>query len=157
MVVATNGATTLAGSSMALSSAADRRRFHQIRALAASVAIGGSTFRSEPYTDLRLPVYVASKTLSPTSGIHIYNESPVELVLRAFNEHGAPVLVEGGIGFLGPLLDQSMVDRLYLTRAATAGDGGFVNISQFLNCYQFISKESESGEDFEIWEPKEPR
>ncbi|MEY3093545.1 MAG: hypothetical protein RLZZ317_48 [Actinomycetota bacterium] len=155
MVISPNGATILGEGSMPLSSPADRRRFHEIRSLARAIAIGGSTFRSEPYTDLPVPVYVASRKLPQQPGVNVYDESPTTLVERALREVGSPVLVEGGVEFVKPLLEKEIINRFFLTRSAIQGDAGFVEIDRCLTNYICVTSEKVDDDRFEIWEPRE--
>ena len=158
LVVAANGATTMAGRSAPLSSASDRQRFHQIRSKARSIAIGGNTYRSEPYGKTKLPVLVATRQV-PHEGeseglVHFLNNSPAEVIGIALSEYGEPVLVEGGVNFLRPLIEQRLIDTFYITRSRNSGDGNFLDCSLLDTNYELIDSESLEENDFEVWLPR---
>ena len=158
LVVAANGATTVAGRSAPLSSASDRQRFHQIRSKARSIAIGGNTYRSEPYGKTKLPVLVATRQV-PHEGeseglVRFLNNSPAEVIGIALSEYGEPVLVEGGGNFLQPLIEQRLIDTFYLTRSRKSGDGDFLDPSLLNSNYEIVDSESIEENEFELWLPR---
>lgn len=158
LVVAANGATTMAGRSAPLSSASDRQRFHQIRSKARSIAIGGNTYRSELYGKTKLPVLVATRQVPherESEGlVHFLNNSPAEVIGIALSEYGEPVLVEGGVNFLRPLIEQRLIDTFYITRSRNSGDGNFLDCSLLDTHYELIDSESLEENDFEVWLPR---
>lgn len=154
LVIGSNGATSIAGTSRGLSTSGDRERFLQLRRSAAAILIGGATFRSEPYTKLRIPVYVSSATLNPgeyDEPIRIFPLSPEDLLAKVSGEIDGPILVEGGAKFLAPLLTTGRIGTLYLTRTTREGDGDFWSIGEFLSEYQRESATDGVDEVFEIW------
>ncbi len=158
LVVAANGATTVAGRSAPLSSASDRQRFHQIRSKARSIAIGGNTYRSAPYGKTKLPVLVATRQV-PHEGeseglVRFLNNSPAEVIGIALSEYGEPVLVEGGVNFLQPLIEQRLIDTFYLTRSRKSGDGDFLDPSLLNSNYEIVDSESIEENEFELWLPR---
>ena len=62
LVLGSDGSTTLDGSSKALSSASDRKRFHELRTLASAILIGGNTARTEPYASTPVPLVVVTRS-----------------------------------------------------------------------------------------------
>ena len=156
ILLARNLATSLGGSSRALSPESDRIRFHQIRRLAKAILIGGQSYRNEPYSKLSLPLYISSRTLSEgaSDSQFIFNQEPAWLIKRALLEQGCPVLIEGGVNFISSLITQSLIDLLYITRVNQDGDGHFFNDSQLLENYQRKSIEVIDGASFESWRVK---
>ena len=158
LVVAANGATTMAGRSAPLSSASDRQRFHQIRSKARSIAIGGNTYRSELYGKTKLPVLVATRQFPherESEGlVHFLNNSPAEVIGIALSKYGEPVLVEGGVNFLRPLIEQRLIDTFYITRSRNSGDGNFLDSSLLDTNYELTDSESLEENDFEVWLPR---
>ena len=158
LVVAANGATTMAGRSAPLSSASDRQRFHQIRSKARSIAIGGNTYRSELYGKTKLPVLVATRQVPhkrESEGlVHFLNNSPAEVIGIALAEYGEPVLVEGGVNFLRPLIEQRLIDTFYITRSRNSGDGNFLDRTLLDTNYELTDSESLEENDFEVWLPR---
>ncbi len=156
ILLARNLATSLGGSSRALSPESDRIRFHQIRTLAKAILIGGQSYRNEPYSKLSLPLYISSRTLTEaTSGRQfIFNQEPAWLIKRALLDKGSPVLIEGGVNFISSLITHSLIDLLYITRVNQDGDGHFFDESQLLKNYERRSIEIIDGASFESWRVK---
>ena len=153
ILLAKNMATSLGGSSRALSPKSDRIRFHQIRTQAKAILIGGQSYRNEPYSKLSLPLYISSRTLNEavSGNKFIFNQDPAWLINRALLEQGSPVLIEGGVNFISNLITKSLIDLLYITRVNQNGDGHFFDESQLLENYQRQSIEVIDGASFEIW------
>ena len=153
ILLARNLATSLGGSSRALSPESDRIRFHQIRTLAKAILIGGQSYRNEPYSKLSLPLYISSRTLSEgaSDSQFIFNQEPAWLIKRALLEQGCPVLIEGGVNFISNLIAESLIDLLYITRVNQDGDGHFFDESQLLENYERQSTEIIDGASFESW------
>ena len=153
LVIGSNNATTLNGSSQGLSSPEDRRRFHEIRSACRSIVIGGSTFRSNPYKDPPLPLYVATRSSAPLSDPRttFMQSEPSEVVERALHDHGAPVLVEGGVRFITSLIQNGLVDLIFLTRTNRSGDSDFVDCDELLRGFESVESEVIDGERFEMW------
>jgi len=158
-LIGANGATTLSGSSSALSSPRDRERFHALRSQVRAIVIGGNTFRGEPYRKSLLPLYVATRStndeLKARNPEAIFlHLSPREITQRALQEAGAPILIEAGANFISPLLRETLINRLFLTRSNRDGDGDFYAIDDDLSSYQLTGVEEFPEERFEIWEPR---
>lgn len=159
LLVAVNGATSLGGKSTPLSTPADRQKFLQLRSEAQAVIIGGATYRSEPYSSLPIKLYVSSTTLQSisTAGLLIAPEPPQEIVYRAIQESGSPVLVEGGPKFLAPLINDALIDELHITRVPKTGDGDFFDEIALKERYQLTDEQQVAETIFQIWEPKVSR
>ena len=153
ILLARNLATSLGGSSRALSPKSDRIRFHQIRTLAKAILIGGQSYRNEPYSKLSLPLYISSRTLNEgaVGTKFIFNQDPAWLINRALSDQGYPVLIEGGVNFISNLISESLIDLLYITRVNQDGDGHFFDESQLLENYERQSTEIIDGASFESW------
>lgn len=161
MVIGSNGATSLRDDSAPLSPPADRKRFHQIRSIASVIVVGGRTYRREHYEKAPLPVFVATrdpKLLLQNSALsahsRFFDNSPEEVVRLALESNNGPVLVEGGIGFLLPLLKIQKIDRLFLTRSPIAGDSDYFDFDTLTKNYVISESENIDGVGFEQWRPK---
>ena len=157
LVIASNGATTLRGSSKGLSSPEDRRRFHDLREEAAALVIGGKTFRSDPYQSTPKPLFVSSRRVTPemrakNPDATFASLSPTDLVKKVASQNGALVLVEGGLEFIKELVANRVIDKFFLTRTSVIGDSAAIFDEELLNDFQLISTESSDGETFEVWE-----
>lgn len=103
------GRVSQGGTSRALSSPLDRNRFLSFRRWGSCILIGGRTFSAESYKGARLPVEVFSRKNRVIDSWHVEID-------RLKREHGRRILVEAGPGLLHQLLDERLIDRLYLTR-----------------------------------------
>lgn len=165
MVIGSNGATCLHRDSAPLSPPADRKRFHQIRALASALIVGGNTYRLEHYESAPLPVFVATRDEELLSRnakgsyphSQFFNAAPHEVVDFALAQLKSPLLVEGGIGFLTPLIKARLVDRLFLTRSPIAGDSDYFDFKLLESLYEIDQSERIDDVLFEQWRPKTRR
>lgn len=148
LVIAANGATTLAGRSHGLSSGADRERFHEIREWADCILIGGESYRSEPYQKTPVPLFVASHTLAGISPATVLNLAPVECISEIASRGFSRILIEGGAHLLQDLLGADLIDSLYITRAAVDGDGGFVELDSLTQSLTLESSHIVGAETF---------
>ena len=157
LVIASNGATTLGGSSVGLSSPVDRKHFHDLRAKATAIVVGGKTFRNDPYGRTPKPLFVASRQVTPEMQAKnrdaIFKTlSPSDLAHEVISQCGAPVLVEGGLEFISTLIVDGILDQLFLTRTTIAGDGIHLFDEALLRGFNLVSVEHSEGERFEIWQ-----
>lgn len=156
LLLASNGATSLDSKSAPLRTPEDGRKFHQIRQGVKAILIGGNTFRQEPYANTKIPVLVASAQLpeSTSNNLAILNLNPVEVSELALARFGAPVLVEGGPNFLTPLMEQQIIDELFISKVPKLGNGDFFDLSLLHKYYQLKVQQQENNTVFETWAPK---
>lgn len=161
MVIGSNGATSLHEDSAPLSPPADRTRFHQIRSLASGIVVGGRTYQREHYEKVPLPVFVAtrdpdllSRDDGPNTHSLFFHLSPVEVLRIAAEREKGPILIEGGINVLLPLLKLQRVDRLFLTRSPIAGDNHFFDFNTLHHNYELSESETVENVSFEQWRPR---
>jgi len=161
MVIGSNGATSLNNDSAPLSPPADRQRFHEIRSLASALVVGGRTYRSEHYEKAPMPVFVATRDLElllrnsgPSAHSKFFELSPGEVLHIALESQKDPVLVEGGMSFLLPLLKSRKIGRLFLTRSPIAGDNDFFDFETLYQNYALCGSETIEDVTFEQWRPK---
>ena len=154
LVLGSDGSTTLDGSSKSLSSANDRRRFHELRALASVILIGGNTARTEPYATTPVPLVVITKSgLIPESVrtnpiAQIWELDPISAIARARDEFGENVLVEGGMKLIQELLIANKIDELYLTLSDKSGGENIYDLSALTRDFTVESSEKTGGETF---------
>lgn len=157
--------TSLRGSSRPLSTPEDREKFHALRKGASAIAIGGSTFRSEPYENLQIPVFVATRQLSSEveanqsevrtqSRVRFYDQSPLELLRVASREVEGAILIEGGANFLRELIPAQVIDKIYISRVDQDGDDYLFDQDALRSNYRLVSTEKINNTNFEIWEPR---
>jgi dihydrofolate reductase len=157
LIIARNGATSLRGSSRPLSTPEDRKRFHTLRKGASAIAIGGSTFRTEPYENLKIPLFVATRDSTTEIGgsssiVRFYNLSPLELLQVASKEIEGTILIEGGVNFLRDLISAQMIDQIYISRVDLDGDDYLLDEHALRSNYRLVSTESIGETNFEIWD-----
>jgi len=116
------------GSSKPLTFSADRKRFHEIRAMSDAIIIGGETARSEPYERTPVPLIVLSRSLdtgtAKTNPLAISWNQDISSAISRAKERFSCILIEGGISLLMPALEGRDVDTLYITLSMLAGEGG---------------------------------
>ncbi|MGA1609311.1 MAG: dihydrofolate reductase family protein [Candidatus Nanopelagicaceae bacterium] len=98
-----------------LSSPEDRRRFLALRRWADVILVGSKTFAAESYEKTRVPVIVYSRSKRK---IHDWS---LELS-RIKASHGSKIFIEAGPGLLEELIEQRVIDRLYLTKTSRVSD-----------------------------------
>jgi len=154
LVMGSDGSTTLEGSSKFLSSSEDRSRFHELRAQASAILIGGNTARTEPYAATPVPLVIISKSGDIPEGVrsnpiaHIWDLDPVSAVARAQGEFGGNVLIEGGINLLKELLLANQIDELYLTISEKTGGENSYDLSAMTREFTVESSEKSGNETF---------
>lgn len=133
-----------------LSSVEDRRRFLSLRKWADCILIGSNTATAENYRTASLPVIIYSR-----------REREIEdwkgEISRLKSTFGPHILVEAGPTLLAKLLDQSLIDSLYLTRTRRVSNdvtSPIFDASLHLQAGSMKLIESSHGEEdlFEVYE-----
>jgi len=154
LVLGSDGSTTLDGSSKSLSSANDRKRFHELRAQASVILIGGNTARSEPYALTPVPLVVITKSGDIPESVrsnpmaNIWELDPVSAVEKVLNQFGESVLIEGGMKLIEELLVANKIDELYLTLSEKSGGENIYDLSAMTRDFTVESSEKLAGETF---------
>lgn len=157
LIVGHDGSTTLNGSSTALSTEADRLRFHQLRDHQELIIIGGNTARREPYKRTPIPLYIlthAKVRLQPKNQLaKQFQLTPAQLLTEIsnnFQSQTSPinVLVEAGPKLLMQMIDQTLIDFLHLTINLRKQGENQISISELVKNFELL--ESEVIEDCEF-------
>ena len=154
LVLGSDGSTSLDGSSKSLSSAEDRKRFHELRAQASVILIGGNTARSEPYAQTPVPLVVITRSGEIPDSVranpktHVWELDPISAVEKARKEFGGSLLVEGGIRLVQELLLANQIDELYLTLSKISGGENVYDLSALTREFTVESSEKIDGETF---------
>ena len=154
LVLGSDGSTSMGGSSKSLSSAEDRRRFHELRAQASVILIGGNTARNEPYAQTPVPLVVLTRSgeipenVRANPNTHIWELDPISAVDKASKEFGASVLVEAGMSLIQELLVANKIDELYLTLSKISGGENVYDLSALTRDFTVESSEKIDGETF---------
>jgi len=158
LLIGANLATCKAGSSKALSFPADRSQFHALRGRASAILIGGATYRAEPYLSTKQPLLVATRepdlATKANPATDFIAADPSALIAIALTRFDPPILIEGGVNFIAPLLKAKLIDELNLTRSTVNGDSQYFNLD-LLAHYRQIEERVDpiSGGSFQIWAP----
>ena len=158
LIVGADGSTTLANSSMGLSTDEDRRRFHELRSKNDLILIGGNTARREPYKRTPIPLYILTHTkvrLQPKNQLaKQFALNPAQMINElksSFNsEQSGPInlLVEAGPALLKQMTDEGLIDNLYLTiNQEKTGDNQIV-LAQLTKDFELIKRENIPPCDF---------
>ncbi len=158
LIVGADGSTTLANSSMGLSTDEDRRRFHELRSKNDLILIGGNTARREPYKRTPIPLYILTHTkvrLQPKNQLaKQFALNPAQMINElksSFNsEQSGPInlLVEAGPALLKQMIDEGLIDNLYLTiNQEKTGDNQIV-LTQLTKGFELIKRENIPPCDF---------
>ena len=141
LIVGKDGSTTVAGSSIGLSTEEDRRRFHQLRSDSDLILIGGNTARREPYKRTPIPLYILTNSkvrLTPKNQIisEISNNFPPQ-----DSKDSIRVLVEAGPKLLQQMIDESLIDQLYLSINLEKTGDNKISIAELTSTFKLISTE----------------
>ena len=143
---------------MGLSTDEDRRRFHELRSKNDLILIGGNTARREPYKRTPIPLYILTHTkvrLQPKNQLaKQFALSPAEMINElksSFNsEQSGPInlLVEAGPALLKQMIDEGLIDNLYLTiNQEKTGDNQIV-LAQLTKDFELSKRENIPPCDF---------
>ncbi len=154
LVLGSDGSTSLDGTSKSLSSAEDRKRFHELRAQSSVILIGGNTARSEPYAQTPVPLVVITRSGEIPDSVranpktHVWELDPISAVEKARKEFGGSLLVEGGIRLVQELLLANQIDELFLTLSKVSGGENVYDLSALTREFTVESSEKIDGETF---------
>lgn len=162
LVSGADGSTRFGNDSTALSSPRDRSRFHELRALADAIFIGGNTARTAPYTKTSKPLFVLTRSIDLPSQVEIndkaraLNLEPTAALQSIFKTGVARILVEGGPGLLTALLTADLLDSLFLTVTNATPNQNQIDLKELMatllqNGLVKVSAENFSQEDFYIF------
>jgi riboflavin biosynthesis pyrimidine reductase len=142
LVVGSNGATTLAGTSAGLRTEEDRERFLALRNSDAigAILVGSATAATEPYQRTPHPLFIYERV----SGL-----SPTEFLHEVRGKISGAILCEGGVTLIHLLLNGDVLEFLHLTRTPIIGDGHFLNLSLVTKKMRLVSSEIAGGTTFE--------
>ena len=152
LIVGKLGATTVAGSSIGLSNDEDRKRFKQLREESDLIIIGGNTARREPYKRTPIPLYILTHTkvrLQPKNQLAKQFLLPPAQLFKEISENFPPidsssavkVLVEAGPMLLQSLIDQGLIDHLYLTTNLVKDGENRISVDHLVANFELVSQE----------------
>ena len=149
LVVGADGSTSKDGSSGGVSSKADRSVVLARRRNFDLILIGGNTARTEPYGSTPIPVVILSRSdinaISQNPMAHVWNTSPSNALVRARDEFGPRILVEGGPSLMCELLEAELIDDFFLTVTEVQGGENAIDWQEILNYFAFVKKSEVDG------------
>ena len=160
LVIGSDGSTSKNGSSIGLSSQADRARFHEIRSKSNAILIGGETARREPYKKTPVPLFIVTHShvrLQPKNQLaKQLNMDPIAAIseIEKFFEGTTDVqlLVESGPKLLQLLIDNKKIDKLYLTINYAMTGENKIDLENLLKNFNLISREKIDSDEFCLYE-----
>ena len=152
LIVGKDGSTTVAGSSIGLSTEEDRRRFHQLRSDSDLILIGGNTARREPYKRTPIPLYILTNSkvrLTPKNQLaKQFTMNPTQIISEISSnfppqdsKDSIRVLVEAGPKLLQQMIDESLIDQLYLSINLEKSGDNKISIAELTSTFKLISTE----------------
>jgi len=153
LVIGRDGGTTVGGRSAPLSSALDRQRFHELRAMADAIVVGGQTARIEPYGKTPVPLIVVTNSaqlpgpVGSNPNLQISNQNIPE-TLRNVSLQFNMVLIEAGANFVTEALAEKLIDDLYITQVQTPAAAPFFDYSSLGSDFTLVQREGLGGEEF---------
>ena len=160
LVVAANGATSKNGSSVGLSSPADRQRFHDLRTQSDAILIGGSTARREPYKKTPIPLFIITHSLvrlqpknQLAKQLNLPPQSALAEVSNFFaDKESAQILVEAGPKLLTQMINEGLIQTLHLTINHGATGENTIDIKDLVKTFKLISSEKIEDDEFQRYE-----
>lgn len=160
LVVAANGATSKNGSSVGLSSPADRQRFHDLRRQSDAILIGGSTARREPYKKTPIPLFIITHSLvrlQPKNQLAKQLNLAPQLALTEISnffadKESAQILVEAGPKLLTQMINEGLIQRLHLTINHGATGENNIDLKDLVKSFKLISSEKIEDDEFQRYE-----
>lgn len=162
LIVGIDGSTTANGSSIGLSNDEDRQRFHQLRGKSDLILIGGNTARREPYKRTPIPLYILTHSkvkLQPKNQLaKQFQFTPKQLLEEVANKFESSselpikLLVEAGPKLLLEMINQSLVDHLYLTVSLNKKGENKVDIDELTKDFRLVRNEVKKDNEFRYYE-----
>lgn len=160
LVAAANGATSKNGSSVGLSSPADRQRFHDLRKQSDAILIGGSTARREPYKKTPIPLFIITHSLvrlqpknQLAKQLNLTPKSALTEISNFFaNNETAQILVEAGPKLLTQMIDEGLINTLYLTINHGVSGENVIDLSELVKTFKLVSSEKIADDEFQKYE-----
>jgi dihydrofolate reductase len=148
--VGANGATSLHGSSRALSTPVDRAAFLALHRSAGSYLLGYRSFIAEQYSPCQTPIIILTRKdreVADRDDVTLFKvesdlKSSIAIIKEKFPK---PILVEAGVTLLTELIGAGCIEELYLNSTPIDGDDHFVDIEELLQDFEIISEESKDG------------
>lgn len=146
-----NGATSKAGSSSALSSDIDRATFLDLHRSAGAYVLGRNSFDAESYRRAKVPIYILTRTPTERANLNSYakevnvSHGLAPAMQNIVRNNQGPIVVEAGVGLLLPLIAAGCIDELRVSISPMEGDGHYIDLRKLLTDFEIISDEEKSS------------
>lgn len=149
LVVGIDGSTTMAHSSLGISSPADRAAFLLRRRSFDVIITGGNTARNEGYSRTPVPLVIISRSvISPVPEnelAHLWNMPPIDAIKRAREEFGHNILIEAGVSVIEELLAGNLLDSFFLTVTPASEGENLIDWHKILEKFAHIEESEVDG------------
>lgn len=160
LVVGSTGGTSKNGSSIGLSSPADRERFHDLRKRSDAILIGGSTARREPYKKTPIPLFIITHSLVKlqpknqlAKQLNLPPKAALEEISNYFeNQESAQIVVEAGPKLLTQMIEEGLIQTLYLTINHGVIGENIIDLKELVKNFKLASSEKIENDEFQIYE-----
>lgn len=145
IVLGSNGAASLHGSSQGLSTPADRARFLKRHRSAEAFIIGKKSALIESYSKSDVPILVFTRLPEKLDLPHPLMEQVVishdlaETIRFIDQRIKGNIVVEAGPSLLKALIDVRAIDILELSLSPIEGDGDFIEFEELLSSFEIVS------------------
>lgn len=147
LVIGSNGATALGGTSTALSTPADRQRFLALHRAAGAYITGRNSYSAESYSNSSAPVLIFSRTTKPVLGATVIDSSKgLPTAMRdAESRFGSPIVVEAGATLFMELLKTGCIQECELSIVPLEGDSHFIDLDVILGYLEIADDDMVDG------------
>lgn len=151
LVVGSNGATSLGGSSRGLSTPVDRERFLLRHRSAAAFIIGKRSATLESYGATQVPIFIFSRSTEKLTLPHrMMQQITVDRNLGEITKLidlriEGDIVVEAGPTLLKALIEVGAIEMLELSISPVAGDGDFINPDELLSHFTVVEEREIEG------------
>lgn len=152
LVVGADGSTSKGGNSSGIASGVDRTAFLARRRSADFLLIGGETARTEPYHRTPVAVVISSRSmisaLADNRLAHWWNLSPTAALAKGIKQFGPNVLVESGPMIINELIENRVLDGIYLSITSVTGGDYPIDIENLLAKFKEVDRQEIDGTIF---------
>lgn len=148
--IGANGATTLGGSSRALSTSADRERFLALHRGAGAIVLGRNSAAHESYTAGACPIYLLTRDSAFEERTRKFQVVHIGATLAAamqkiVAENPSPIVVEAGPNLLLPLIAAGCIDEVQISLSPISGDDHFIDWQELMKDFEIVKDQMVDG------------
>jgi RibD C-terminal domain len=149
LVIGANGAASREGSSIGISTPADRERFLALHRRAKVHITGPKSVASELYSSTKIPLVILTRSAPSEREQHREIVNTVDGLPNVMREIKArfpsPIVVEAGPHLLGALVEQGCIEEIELSISPLLGDGNFLDYLALISHFTITNDELVDG------------